>query len=125
MRTTEGLLAFDIHLRGILGVLLILAFVTSLSYVLMNITEKTARYDCYVWAFKHAECRFAQAGSSLADGGFCKEHLKPVERCVGLSETDSGIADAQRFMNGEQVEYPPDRDYRTFDVHPWSRSKQK
>ena len=124
MQTTGALFAIDNHQRGILGVLLILAIVTFISYVLMIILEKTARYDCYVWAFKHAECRFAQAGASIDDGGFCKEHLKPVEQCVGLSVTDSGIADARRFMNGEQIEYPPDRDYRTFDVHPWSRSTQ-
>ena len=124
MLTAKDSLAFDKSMNGIVGVLCILAAVTWLSYVLIQINEKTARYDCYVWGFKHAECRYALAGKNPDDGGFCNEHLKSVERCEGFSETDRGFADALRFLNGEPIEYLPDRDYRTFDLHPWSRSNQ-
>lgn len=83
--------------------------------------ETLRRYDCYVWGFNHALCRDAP-GLIKADRRFerCPAHLKSVPECSDLSETESGRADARRYIRGEPVALPPgDRDYRTF--HVWGK----
>ncbi len=104
-------------LRGILGIFLIGFLVASICTLSVFVGENTVRYDCYVWGFYYAICRHRQTAQIAMGKDFCIEHLNPVIECEGFAETESGMSDAWRFVNGESVESPEyNRDYRSFDL---------
>ncbi len=105
-------------LKSIFGILLIVFSVTSICWSLVLIAKNTAQYDCYVWGFNHAVCRYGQAVANYPGYDRCPNHLKPISLCEGFPETKRGMSDALRFIKGESVESPPaNRDYRTFHVN--------
>ena len=78
----------------------------------------TAQYDCYVWGFNHAVCRYGEIVANYPGYGRCPDHLKPVSLCEEFPDTERGMSDALRFIKGEAIEPPSsNRDYRTFHVN--------
>jgi hypothetical protein len=108
------------NLKGIVGILLICLSMTGIGGYIISRSEKLARYDCYVWGFNHALCKYDQTFENSQRSERCVQHLKPVSECEEFPETEKGKSDALRFMSGESIEVPPgNRDYRTF--HVWGK----
>gem|GEM_PF-4153415 len=106
------------HHKRIFGVLLIGFSFTSVLWFLDMMGDNAARYDCYVWGFHHAVCRSGQTVENYSGESRCIEHIKPVPICNDFPETQWGMSDAMRLINGEPVESPPSNlDYRTFHVN--------
>ena len=104
--------------NGIVGIILISLIVTSICWLLIVSAKNMARYDCYVWGFNNAICRYGQFLSKYSGYGRCPNHLKPVELCEEFPETEKGVSDARRFIRGDPIDTPPsNRDYRTFHVN--------
>ncbi len=110
-----------IDFKSIAGLVLIALALTALGGYFKYRAETLRRYDCYVWGFNHALCQDAP-GIIVAYQRFerCPAHLKPVLECTDFPETENGMADARRYINGDPIPLPPgDRDYRTF--HVWGK----
>lgn len=98
--------------------MLISLIVSLICWLLVLSAKNTARYDCYVWGFNNAVCRYGQAVANYPGHKRCPNHLKPVSLCEEFPETERGISDALPFIRGESIETPPsNRDYRTFHVN--------
>lgn len=104
-------------LKGLAGLMLVAFSVTGICMLSVFISEDTAQYDCYVWGFNNAKCRYDRAGESAPVNPRCVEHLKPVPDCEGLPETIKGMAEAMQVISSHsEVSLPDDRDYRSFHV---------
>ena len=103
---------------SIFGLLLIGLAVTSICSIMVLSSDNNARFDCYVWGFNNAVCRYDQTLENYPGYSRCREHLIPVTLCQEFPETEKGVSDAIRFIKGELVEIPPyRRDYRTFHLN--------
>ena len=104
--------------KSFLGIFLIGFSVTMVCWIMVSSSESNARYDCYVWGFNHAVCSCSKTLKNYSGYSRCKEHLIPVSLCESFSETEKGLSDALRFIEGESVEVPPsNRNYRTFHLN--------
>ena len=105
-------------LKSIFGIILIGLSVTLICWIMVLSSDNRARYDCYVWGFNNAVCRYDQTVENYHGYSRCREHLIPVTLCLEFSETEKGVSDAIRFIKGESVEIPQyRRDYRTFHLN--------
>lgn len=104
-------------LKSCLGLLLVSLAVMGICSLSVFISEDTARYDCYVWGFNNAKCRFDRSEEGAPGKSRCIEHIKPVPNCEGLPETAKGMSEAMRVISGQaDASLPYDRDYRSFHV---------
>ena len=104
--------------KSIFGFLLIGLTVTSICWLMIYSSENRAQYDCYVWGFHNAVCRYDKTIENYTGYSRCPEHIVPVTLCEEFPETEIGVSDAMRFIKGDLVEFPTyRRDYRTFHLN--------
>jgi hypothetical protein len=104
--------------KSIFGFLLIGLAVTSICCLMIYSSENRAQYDCYVWGFNNAVCRYDKVVEKYPGYSRCPEHLVPVTLCEEFPETERGVLDAMRFIKGDLVDFPTyRRDYRTFHLN--------